>query len=118
MKKTPMPLVAGILNLVSGGLSAIAFVGLLIASIAVGCTAVDIVGWIPGMGIALGVLIVLTVVSLVVGILALVGGVFAVQRKYWGWALAGSICALVPLFVLGVAAIVLTSLSTDEFEQP
>jgi len=117
MKKTPMPVVAGILNMVSGVLSLIAFVGLLIASIAVGWTAVDVTGWIPGMDLALSVLVILTVVSLATGVLALVGGVYAVQRKQWGWALAGSICALVPSFVLGLVAIILTALSRDEFGQ-
>jgi hypothetical protein len=54
----------------------------------------------------------------VLGILAIVGGVFALRRKVWGLALAGSIAALfsLHLFFLGIAAIVFTALSKNEFE--
>ena len=116
MEKTQMPIIAGVLDIVSGVLSMIVFIGLLIGCIAVGWAAVDISGWVPGVSIALGVLVILTIFSLVVGILALVGGVYAVQRKKWGLALTGSICALVPSLFLGVAAIILTTISKDEFE--
>jgi len=44
MEKTPMPLVAGILNIVSGIISLLGFIGLLIGAVAVGSTAVDITG--------------------------------------------------------------------------
>ena len=116
MEKTPKPIIAGSLSIFSGGVSLIGFIGLLIASIATGWTAADITGWLPEMSIALSVLIILTVLSLVTGILALLGGIYAVQRKKWGWALVGSICALIPTFVLGLAAIMLITLSKDEFE--
>ena len=111
-----MPIAAGVLEIVSGALGLLIFVGLLIASIAVGTTAGDITGWIPGMGIAMSTLTIFAVVALATASFAVVGGVFALQRKKWGWALAGSICALVPLFVLGVASVVLTAVSRDEFE--
>jgi len=46
-----------------------------------------------------------------------VGGIYALQRKIWGLALAGSIAAFFsPSWVLGVAAIVFTALSKNEFE--
>ena len=44
------------------------------------------------------------------------GGIFALQRKNWGLALTGAIFTLVPTFVLGVVAIVLTALARSEFE--
>jgi len=116
MEKTPKPIIAGSLSMFSGGVSLIGFIGLLIASIALGWTAADVTGWLPGMSIALSVLIILCVLSLFAGVLALQGGIYAVQRKKWGWALVGSICALVPTFVLGLAAIMLITLSKDEFE--
>jgi hypothetical protein len=54
----------------------------------------------------------------ILGILAIVGGVYALRRKVWGLALAGSIASLfsVHLFFLGIAAIVFTALSKNEFE--
>ena len=35
--------------------------------------------------------------SLVLGIIAILGGIYALRRRIWGLALAGSICALSPL---------------------
>lgn len=53
----------------------------------------------------------------VLGVLAVVGGIHALQRKKWGWALTGSIAALLPICVLvGIAAIILTAQSKNEFE--
>ena len=116
MEKTPKPIIAGSLIIFSGGVSLIGFIGLVIASIALGWTAADVTGWLPGMSIALSILIILCVLLLFAGVLALQGGIYAVQRKKWGWALVGSICALIPTFVLGLAAIMLITLSKDEFE--
>ena len=58
----------------------------------------------------------LAIPSLIIAILALVGGIFAVQRKQWGLALAGSIAAILSLFPLGIASTVLTAISKEEFE--
>jgi len=54
----------------------------------------------------------------IVGIVAIVGGVFALRRRIWGLALAGSICASISLFTwyLGVAAIIFTVLAKKEFK--
>lgn len=54
----------------------------------------------------------------IIGILAIVGGVYALKRKIWGLALAGSIASLfsIHLFLLGIAAIVLTAMSKSEFK--
>ena len=50
------------------------------------------------------------------GILAIVGGTYALRRKKWGVALAGSIAAFFGQSPLGVAAIIFTALSKNEFE--
>jgi len=52
----------------------------------------------------------------VVGIVAIVGGLYAMQRKIWWLALAGSIAALFPFWFLGLAPLILIALSRDEFE--
>jgi hypothetical protein len=49
------------------------------------------------------------------GVLAIVGGVFAVQRKNYGMALTGAIAALFPAAIFGLGAIVFTAISRDEF---
>ena len=56
----------------------------------------------------------------ILGIVAIVGGIFAIQRRLWGLALAGSICAvlILPAFILGVLAVVFVALGRSEFERP
>lgn len=52
----------------------------------------------------------------IAGILAIAGGIYALRRKKWGLALAGSIAALSPMLLPGIAAIVLTARSKKEFQ--
>ncbi len=54
---------------------------------------------------------------IVLGIISMVGGVFAMKRRRWGLALAGSICALVAVNIgLAIPAILLLSLAKDVFD--
>jgi hypothetical protein len=52
----------------------------------------------------------------ILGILAIAGGIFSIQRKRWGWSVAGTIAALVCNFVPGVIAVILTAISKTEFK--
>jgi hypothetical protein len=61
-------------------------------------------------------LITLAVFIFAVSILAIVGGVYALRRKMRGLALAGSIAAFFASWPLGIAAIIFTALSKNEFE--
>jgi len=63
-----------------------------------------------------GILWGLTLLALIAGMLSLIGGICALQRKNWGWALTGAIFALVLTFDLGLVAVVLTALVRNEFE--
>jgi hypothetical protein len=116
-KKTPMPIIAGILSIVAGSIEIIGFGVFLIGSAVSGWNSVDVLDWIPGLNIGFGIGLTLELGSLLVGGLAVAGGIMAVQRKQWGWALAGAIGAVLSTFVLGVAALVLTALSKKEFEE-
>ncbi|HXZ95259.1 MAG TPA: hypothetical protein VEG28_05040 [Dehalococcoidia bacterium] len=60
-------------------------------------------------------LIILGVPFLVLGIVAIVGGISALRRESFGLSLAGAICAL-PSHILGILAIIFVSLSKKEFE--
>ena len=53
---------------------------------------------------------------IVLGVIAIVGGIYALRRRIWGLALAGSICAL-PLFILGIPAIIFVIRGKREFER-
>jgi len=118
MKKTWKPTVAGILDIVAGSFGLV--LGLLVvlgfAAFAIfSRTDSTYLQQLPGAIIA-SVLITLALVSLIISILALVGGIYALKRKKWGVALAGSIAALFGSTPLGIAAIILIVLSNNEFE--
>ncbi len=113
--KTWKPKAAGILDIVAG---AIGFIGVifLITGIMVTGGLFDIPGieavpfFVPSLisGIAL--------LAAGINVLALIGGIYAVQRKKWGVAMVGSIAAFLASTPLGIAAIILTALSKNEFE--
>ena len=111
MKKTNRPRNGGILTVLSGtfaSLGAINYdIGLIPAS---GFGEGDIPPFVPS--IIFGV----PILTIVLGILALAGGVLCMRRKKWRWSLAGSIAATLSVLPLGLAAVILVALSRDEFE--
>jgi hypothetical protein len=114
MEKTGKPLVAGILNIVAGVFSLI-----FAASYFVGFLAISGAMGIPGMGyvhgLVPGMMLAFAIPALLIAVLALVGGIFAVQRKYWGWSLAGSIAAILAFFPFGIASTILVAIAKNEF---
>jgi hypothetical protein len=50
-----------------------------------------------------------------IGILAIIGGIFALNKKVWGLALAGSIAGTVVFFPCGIPAIIYVSMAKPEF---
>ena len=107
MEKTWKPVTAGILSILSGVVASLVGIGAIVK----GELARRMVFHIGGE--AIGVLL------LVIGVVAIIGGVFAIRRKVWGLALAGAICALFPphVAVLGILAIIFVALSKGEFDQ-
>ena len=51
----------------------------------------------------------------VLGILGIIGGVFALKKRFWGWSLAGAIAGVITFFPTGVAGIILLSMGKEEF---
>jgi len=51
----------------------------------------------------------------VLGIIAILGGIWALRRRSFGLSLAGAVCVL-PLGILGILAIVCIALAKREFE--
>ncbi len=121
-KKTWKPIVAGVCSIVAGSLSLIggAVIGMLGMWGISGMHGMwGMHGWEGHMmPWGSGVIAFLWLPALILGVVAIVGGIFALMRRRWGWSLAGAICAtLTPMsFLLGVLAIVLIALSRDEFE--
>lgn len=105
-----MPVTAGILDLIVGVPGLI--IGMIFAVVGGFLTF-----FIAGLGALLGApLIILSIV-------AVVGGVFSIRKRAWGFALAGAICGFVvglpfiaPAILLGIPAIVFTALGKGQFK--
>ena len=108
-QQTAMPIIAGVLVIVSAGFKLLVLLGILAASLVVMVPA----SFTFVNPAALLALIIVLLIAIVV--LAIIGGIFSLQRKRWGWALAGSIIAILPFSILGLAAVILVALSKDEF---
>jgi len=119
--KTWKPTTAGILNIVTGAFNALGVIGLIIAILVIsGGTYImrllppaEAPFLAPLINTILALILVITVIQ---AVLPIIGGIFALQRKKWGWALAGSVTAILGMFPLGVASTILISLARDEFE--
>ena len=116
MEKTGKPITAGILDIISGILSFFWVISLFIgwAILTEVWVVPGGVGYIPGFvpGITMG----WAIISIIITAVNLVGGIYAIKRKQWGWALAGSILAIISFLPLGIAATVLVAQSKDEFK--
>ncbi|MFC1900869.1 hypothetical protein ACFLYN_04680 [Chloroflexota bacterium] len=112
MSKTKKPIIGGILAIISGALG---LLGAFSYSIGLGA---------PGSGIGQGdmppfvpsIIFGLSIPTIIIALIAIAGGILAILRKRWKWALAGSIAAALSLILLGIPAIVLIAISRDEFE--
>jgi RNA polymerase subunit RPABC4/transcription elongation factor Spt4 len=105
------PLTAGILDLVAGVPALI--IGILIAAgLGVLGRFLGGLSGIAGLGILTGAI---SVPLIIFAIVAIVGGVFALRKRVWGLALAGSIFALFCVWFLGIPAIVFTVIGRRHF---
>lgn len=105
MEKTWKPTTGGVLAIIAGVLQVI--FGVVFATAAGILGAIVGMGWFSAIGAPL----------IVLGIIAIIGGMHALRRRTWGLALAGSICALVgPWFVLGILATIFVAIGKDEFK--
>ena len=105
MEKTWKPTTAGILSIVSGAIDVV--LGIVVAVFGGIIGALFGMGWLGAVGAPL----------IILGIVAIVGGIYALRRRVWGLALAGSICAIIGgNLYLGIPAIIFVILGKDEFE--
>jgi len=115
MEQTWKPTTAGILTIVAGALNLIA--GIIVASLGAACLG-PMTGYMGMMGM-MGWFGAISIPLIVIGIVSIVGGSFAIRRRIWGLALAGAICALFPppVIILGILSIIFIALSQKEFAQ-
>jgi hypothetical protein len=115
MTKSPMPIIAGVINMISGISALIGFSLFFIFSIATSIPVIELGGRDFGVDIASGILFFISIILLIIGILSIFGGICALRKKNWRWALTGSICALITRFPLGIVSIILVASSKDDF---
>jgi len=117
MEKTWKPTTAGVLSIIGGsmgiclGVLIITLGGLMGLASTLGTYLGDpvLVEFMLGIGKVAGVA---GGVMIGLGAVAITGGVFALKRKLWGLALAGSICTF---GVLGILSIIFVSIGKKEF---
>ena len=116
--QTWMPTAAGILSIISGaiGLIGIAFL------ITFGAFGEEIardvltsIGFLQTV-LPLRIIGLISIPLFIISMVAIIGGIYAVQRKIWGLALAGAICAIIPAQLLGILSVVFIVISKKEFK--
>ena len=107
MERTWKPTTAGVLSIIAGAIQ-------VIGGIVVGVIGGNVAGLasIPGLGQVFGAI---AIPLIIIGVVAIVGGVYALKRRLWGLALAGSICALIGPWLLGLLAIIFVAMGKKEF---
>ncbi len=111
MQHTWKPVAGGIMAIVAGTLNVLMMLAIMLFMY------VPAGQWgITAMLLNVGMLAVLLIVF---GVVAIAGGICALRRRAWGFALAGSICAIFSVGgLLGIVATVLVALSQGEFGRP
>ena len=108
-QKTALPVIAGVLILVSEGFKLLGLLGLFVAGL-------FIFIWPPVIISPIAIVFIVLVVYIALTALAVIGGIEALRRKHWGLALTGAVIAALPFSLFGVAAVILVVLSREEFE--
>jgi hypothetical protein len=120
IRRTWKPTAAGILNIITGSISALGAIGLVIALFAIGN--INITRYLPPADapfiapLVSTILVVLLIISIIEAVFPIIGGIYALQRRKWGWALAGSVIAILGTFLLGVLATIFVAMAKEEFE--
>jgi hypothetical protein len=114
-----MPVAAGVLSIIAGAMGLIAVAFLITFGATFGAEiareVLKSVGfWQSGMPLTIIGLI--SIPLIIINAVAIIGGIYALQRKIWGLALTGAICAILPAQVFGIIAVVFIAVSKKEFE--
>jgi hypothetical protein len=109
--ETAQPIVAGIFNIVVGS-------GFILSALGLGIMGMFTAPFLSFLPFVVPAFISLMAVPMVlIGVLIIIGGIFAVQRRQWGWALAGSIASACISHIPGIISIILIGISKREFDR-
>ncbi len=59
--------------------------------------------------------VITAIAHVLLGALAIIGGIFTIRRQSWPLALAGAIAATITFYPTGIAAVIITIISREEF---
>jgi len=111
-----MSTAGGVLNIVTGVLGLISEIAYaIIAALLQANHSVFYIEDPEIIPIVIAILWIACISTFIPSIVSIVGGVFAIQRKSWGWALAGSICAILCSTITGVLALIFIIMGKEEF---
>ncbi len=116
MDRSWMPTAAGILNIIAGvlallGALALIFTGAVLMVVPEMAEEPD--AELP-LALVAGLIWALVALSLVAGLLSIVGGIVALRRTGWIWPLVGAIAALFSAMPIGVLALIFVVLAEKE----
>lgn len=123
MIRTWKPILAGILNVISGicflfgGIIIISMLGQLEMAMpwaSYGMYSMGLEGEPSGSFVTTFILI-LGTAAIFLGVLSTIGGIYSIKRRLWGMALTGSVSTFLSSFILGIPTIALTVVSKKEF---
>lgn len=109
MDKTWRPTTGGLLCIIAGAIYVIAGLAAIVGILAAGMLELALAetAWLSLIGVPFVIL----------GIISIVGGVYALKRRLWGLALAGSICTIIAgNLIYGTLAVIFVTLGKGEFE--
>jgi hypothetical protein len=109
-------MLGGVLSIISGAFSILSAIACIIAIIIFAFISFD-GNQIPDEAITV-IAIVYSVTGfllLLLGILAIIGGVFCIKKKHWPLALSGSIAGTIIFLPCGIPALIFTTLAKPEF---
>ncbi|MDD5312649.1 MAG: hypothetical protein PHO26_06415 [Dehalococcoidia bacterium] len=118
MKPTWKPIMAGILDIVSGAIGMVGGIYFVILStvlqsiheyLNVDPAVIQTIQQFISSVMAIPFILVF------VGIAAIIGGVYALQRRIWVFALGGAVFSFILFFPFGLASIIVTAMSREEF---
>jgi hypothetical protein len=113
--------IGGILSIVSGGLGCLSSLLVVFLAVIIGFSAGGTYyydGYYEPDQIFMILMViygVCGVIGIILSALAITGGIFALKKKSWGLALAGSIAGVLTFMPCGIVAVIFTVMSKPEF---
>ncbi|TSA54754.1 MAG: hypothetical protein D4R38_01805 [Dehalococcoidia bacterium] len=118
MKLTWKPIMAGILDIVAGAIGMVGGIYFVVLT-SVFRTLHEVMRLDPAViqqtEQIISKLFAVPFVLVFIGIVSIIGGVYALQRRIWGLALAGAICSCIVFPFFGLPSIIITALAQEEF---